>query len=131
MPYIIWEGARAKNSGLIHVVPDPGDTKFYEFFVKPSPPFPHLRIGKIRKLAASGPYMTFHIIIVTATAEIIVLFTFLKDPVIVVYLYARIYHDNRFKTNGRQVTDHLLRVRKVLFIPGKATVAIHIIDVEV
>src|SRR5690606_13265113 len=99
--------------------------------VQRSPPFSHFGVSKIRKLAPSGPNVTFHKIIVTTTAEVFVFLTFFKHPIIFVYFYTRINHHNSFKTVISQIENHLFRVRKILFVPGKTAVSVHIIYVQI
>ncbi|MCY1524869.1 hypothetical protein D9M68_598260 [compost metagenome] len=73
--------------------------------------------------------MSLHKIIVAAPTKEAVFFTLFKNPIIVIHFNSRINHDNCFHPYIRQISNHFLRVRKVLFIPGKAAIAIHIIDI--
>ncbi|MCY1518040.1 hypothetical protein D9M68_527460 [compost metagenome] len=131
MAHIIRESTGPKNCRFIHIIPKSGHPEVQQLFIQASPPFAHFGVGEIRKLAAARPYMAFHKIIIAAAAKIIILFPLFEDPVVIIDLYPRIDHHHGLHPYSRQVADHFLRVRKILFIPCKAAIAIHVVDIEV
>src|SRR5690606_37554093 len=105
--------------------------RLHKPFKKPAPPLPYFRIGEIRKLASARPYIAFHKVVVAAAAEEMVFFAFAEYPVVVVDLDARVDDHYRTETVVRQFLDHALGGGKMVLVPRKAAVSVHIVDVEV
>src|ERR1700748_3772829 len=105
--YVIRERAGAKNSRLVHILPNPGTAHFYQFVKQTTPPLAYFGVCKIRKLAAARPYVALHKVIIAAATEIFIFFTLLKHPVIIINPYPRINNYYSFKPVVRQFFDHL------------------------
>src|SRR5690606_31170389 len=65
------------------------------------------------------------------STKIAVVMSLFKYPIIFIHLDAWINHDDSFEPIGGKITYHLLRVRKIVFVPGKTTVAVHIVDIQI
>src|SRR5665213_682399 len=131
VPYIVGESACAKYSGLVHIVPYPCNAHLYQLVKQSAPPGAYFGIGKVGKLATARPYMALHKIIVAAAAEVAIVLAFFKHRIVIVNPYPGINDHNGFEAVGRQFFDHLFGVGKVLAIPGKAPVTVHIVNVEI
>src|SRR5690606_16803471 len=129
--HIVRDSAATKYSRFVHIVPKSGDTILDQSFIQCSPPFPNFGIGIIRELTTTRPYKAFHEVIVAPAAKVFVVLPLFEHPIIRIHLYPRIDHYYGFKTIGSQITYHLARIGKILLIPGKATVSVHIVDMQV
>ncbi len=131
MTHIIRESSATEDCRFVHIIPKARHPIIDKSFVQGSPPGTDLGVGEVRKLTATRPYKSFHKIIIPPSAEIIVFLALLKYPILIVDLDSRINHHDSLEAISRQISDHLLRIRKVTLIPSETTVAVHIINIQI
>src|SRR6266446_7152651 len=95
-----------------------------------TPPGTHLTPGVIGENALSRPYATYKEFSVFVTAEVTMLHALFIDDVVFINLRAGIDNGYQAKPLLVKIFYHVGRIRKLLCVPGKVTIAIHIIDVE-
>src|SRR5690606_24924883 len=101
MTDIVWESSSTEYSRFIHIIPKASYSIVYQAFIQGSPPSANFGVGEVRKLTATRPYKSFHKIIIPASAEVIILLTLLKYPILIVDLDSRIDHNYGLKAISR------------------------------
>src|SRR6266849_7552041 len=95
-----------------------------------TPPGTHLTPGVIGENALTRPYATSKEFSVIVTAEVVMLHTLFIDDVVFINLRAGIDNGYQAKPLHVKIVYHVGKGRKLLCVPGKVAIAIHIIDVE-
>src|SRR5579875_1359728 len=119
-----------RQGRFIHIVPQSVNALLQQHFTLITPPLPYSTLRKIGEDAESRPDAPLEQSAIRVATEHLLLHTLLIDLILIIYLDAWIENSHKMKPLFMQRLNHLRRIGKGFGIPGKITIAAHVVNIQ-